>query len=89
MTEGGNGYCDGPACGTDAVCGESVNEAFGERLDCEGTTACNAAKGFDGPSGVGTPASLACFKPLLPTAAITLPTKLVSGTASSTEGTGE
>ena len=74
VTEGGNGYCDdgGLPCG--------VNEAFGERLDCEGTTACNAAKGFDGPSGVGTPASLALFKPLLPTAAITLPTKLVSGT---------
>ena len=73
VTEGGNGFCDdhGQACG--------ANEIFGERLDCEGTTACNATHGFDGPSGVGAPASLSLFETRLPTAAITPPTKLLSG----------
>ena len=54
----GNGYCNngGGACGIDA--------ASGEQLDCEGTTACNAVPGFDGPSGVGAPASLEAFEPL-------------------------
>jgi hypothetical protein len=67
VTEGGNGICDyeGLACG--------ANEFFGVNVDCEGTTACNAAPGFDGPSGVGTPNALGLFKPLLPTAAITPP----------------
>jgi hypothetical protein len=58
VKEGGNGYCDdeGRACG--------VNAVFGEQLDCEGTTACNAAPGYDGPSGVGAPASIEAFHPL-------------------------
>jgi len=29
-------------------------------VDCEGTTACNAAPGFDGPSGIGTPKVSGC-----------------------------
>jgi PKD repeat protein len=70
VTEGGNGYCDGEAVGP---CGEPVvNDEFGD-IDCEGTTACDAAPGFDGPSGVGTPDGLGAFKPLFPTAAITPP----------------
>jgi PKD domain/Subtilase family len=70
VTQGGNGYCDdGEACG--------VNAFFEEGLDCEGTTACNAAPGFDGPTGVGTPSSLALFKPLLPAGSITPPAKTV------------
>jgi hypothetical protein len=40
---------------------------------CEGTTACHAAPGFDGPSGVGSPSSLALFEPLLPSASISGP----------------
>jgi hypothetical protein len=58
VTEGGNGYCDleGQACG--------ANASFGETVDCEGTTSCNAAAGYDGPSGVGSPASLEAFRPL-------------------------
>lgn len=54
----GNGYCNngGGACG--------INAQFHEELDCEGTTACNAAPGFDGPSGVGAPVSLEAFEPL-------------------------
>ncbi len=58
VTQGGNGWCDseGRACG--------VNAFYGEVLDCEGTTACNAAAGFDGSSGVGAPASLEAFEPV-------------------------
>jgi subtilisin family serine protease len=58
VTEGGNGYCDleGRPCGGNALTGEVV--------DCEGTTSCNAAIGYDGPSGVGSPVSLEAFKPL-------------------------
>jgi hypothetical protein len=58
VTTGGNGYCDGEANGP---CGEpAINEEIGD-IDCEGTTACDAAPGFDGPSGVGTPNGLRAF----------------------------
>jgi hypothetical protein len=58
VTTGGNGYCDGEAA---APCGEpAINEEIGD-IDCEGTTACDAAPGFDGPSGVGTPDGLGAF----------------------------
>ena len=36
-------------------------------------TQCNAAPGFDGPSGVGTPNGVALFRPTNPTASITSP----------------
>jgi hypothetical protein len=58
VTEGGSGYCDGvsePTCG-------APNSKYKERVDCEGTTACDAASGFDGPSGVGTPRGLYGFR---------------------------
>jgi hypothetical protein len=82
VTEGGNGFCDegGLACG--------ANERYGVNVDCEGTTACNAGPGFDGPSGVGTPNSLGLFKPEFPTAAITLPSSLESGVPASFSGAG-
>ncbi len=55
VTNGGSGYCDGEAPGP---CGEpAINQELGD-VDCEGTTACDAAPGFDGPSGVGTPNGL-------------------------------
>jgi PKD repeat protein len=83
VTKGGNGYCDdeGKACGENARVEKLAKEfpvLAGVKLDCEGTTACNAAIGFDGPTGVGAPASLGLFEPLLPTAAITLPATLVT-----------
>jgi hypothetical protein len=59
VTEGGNGYCDGEAA---SPCGEpAINKKYGD-IDCLGTTACDAAPGFDGPSGVGTPKGLGAFK---------------------------
>jgi len=58
VTSGGNGYCDAEANGP---CGEpEVNELLGN-VDCQGTTACDAAIGFDGPSGVGAPKGLTAF----------------------------
>jgi hypothetical protein len=80
VTEGGNGICDdeGFGCGANAI--------FGVNVDCEGTSACNAAPGFDGPSGVGTPNGLSLFKPMLPSAAITPPASLAAGVAASFSG---
>jgi PKD repeat protein len=66
VTEGANGFCGGEST-TACV---KPNSFFGD-VDCEGTTACNAASGFDGPSGVGTPNGLGLFKPLLPIASFT------------------
>jgi subtilase family serine protease len=55
VAKGGNGYCDGVAPGT---CGEpEVNELLGD-VDCQGTSACDAGVGFDGPAGVGSPTGL-------------------------------
>jgi PKD repeat protein len=79
VKQGGNGFCDdnGAACGIDALFEEFFEEPF--RIDCEGTTACNATTGFDGPSGVGAPSSLNLFKPLAPVGAITPPGKARAG----------
>ena len=54
VASGGNGWCDeeGPGC--------SVSGRFG----CERRSACNAVPGYDGPSGVGAPASLLAFQPV-------------------------
>jgi hypothetical protein len=58
VTEGGNGYCDGEP---ESKCGKP-NSTYKERVDCEGTSACDARTGFDGPTGVGTPKGLSGFK---------------------------
>jgi len=78
VTAGGNGYCDGEKA---AACGKPP-ASFGE-VDCDGSTACNAARGFDGPTGVGTPRSLGLFKAPLPAAAITTPGAQLAGSSSS------
>jgi hypothetical protein len=75
VTEGGSGFCQAQA-------GCHPNASHG-RVDCEGTTACDAAIGYDGPSGVGAPDGLGLFKPLLPTAVITAPSSLEAGVAAS------
>ena len=88
VTAGGNGYCGGAP---KSACGNPNAPGFFEKgltlhVDCEYTTACNAAVGFDGPSGVGTPSSLALFKPALPTAAIAAPAKLRPGVSAGFSG---
>ncbi len=68
-------------------CGEpEVNEVLGP-LDCEGTTACDAALGFDGPAGVGTPNGLAAFGAPPPPTVVTLPAGEMPTTAATLEGT--
>lgn len=78
VTEGGNGFCDAEPL---AICGRP-NSTHGH-VDCEGTTACDAAPGYDGPSGVGTPNGLGAFKPMFPAAVITAPSLLTAGTGAS------
>jgi PKD repeat protein len=79
VRSGGNGFCGGESV---ELCREP-NSKLGALVDCEGTTSCNAAPGFDGPSGVGTPIGLGLFKPELPTAVITPPGSLVAGAPAS------
>ncbi len=90
VTEGGNGWCDAApesSCGhPDAF--DALVPGFALHVDCEYTTACDAAPGYDGPSGVGTPNGLGAFKPLLPTAAITPPSSATAGLVAGFSGTG-
>lgn len=67
VTTGGNGFCGGEGR---SQCADWAALGFGT-LDCDdasstakaGTLACDAAKGYDGPSGLGTPKGIAGFKP--------------------------
>ncbi len=79
VTEGGDGVCDGEPA---SLCG-APNTELGHILDCEETSACDARPGYDGPSGVGTPNGLQAFRPLFPTAVMTAPASVLSGTAAS------
>lgn len=85
VTVGGNGYCDGETVGD---CGTTNPNSLGfGMIDCEytstaspgtpstGTAQCDAAPGYDGPTGVGTPKGLTVFKPVQ-YAVLTLPTTL-------------
>jgi hypothetical protein len=57
VTSGGNGQCDDIYS---SGCSGSLSSPF----DCgQGVLICNAASGYDGPSGVGTPNGIAGFKP--------------------------
>ncbi len=57
VSAGGNGECDDDY----ATCSGSMNPL--SPLDCgEGVLICNAAVGYDGPSGVGTPAGVGAFR---------------------------
>jgi hypothetical protein len=80
VTAGGNGICAGEGA---AQCPDySTNGAFdfgAGMLDCAytpsgaiaaGTGACDAATGFDGPSGIGTPNSMTLFAKTGPNFAI-------------------
>ncbi len=90
VTEGGNGYCDAAPeseCAHPDAFG-AVVAGYALRLDCEYTTSCDAAPGFDGPSGVGTPNGLSLFKPLLPEAAISPQSSLRAGATASFGATG-
>jgi hypothetical protein len=61
VTAGGNGKCDDDY----ASCSGSMNPLSPLfPLDCgQGVLICNAAPGYDGPTGVGTPNGIAAFQP--------------------------
>jgi hypothetical protein len=62
VTEGGNGECDDLY---NTHCSGSMEPL--SPFDCgEGKLICNAAKGYDGPTGVGAPNGLAAFEPGTP-----------------------
>jgi subtilase family serine protease len=97
---GGNGYCDGKGVGQcDGGASGPINpNAYGYGfIDCDysdklqpGTPAtglgqCDAAPGYDGPSGVGTPKSINVFK-RVGYARITLPTLLPVGVSETFSG---
>lgn len=78
VTVGGNGYC-----GADyADCGSTYDKA---PFDCgsAASTACNAATGYDGPSGLGAPTGLAAFSPVI--GSFTLPSTGEVGTSVSAD----
>jgi subtilase family serine protease len=93
VTVGGNGYCGGTGA---AGCGNVNNLGFGP-LDCDynaaGTAvatangACDAAPGYDGPSGLGTPNGLTAFAATAPAATITGPVLASPGTAATFNAT--
>ena len=57
ITAGGNGECKGKYT--------SCSGSLSSPLDCgAGNTICNAAGGYDGPTGVGTPIGLSAFQPV-------------------------
>jgi hypothetical protein len=99
VTAGGNGICDGtpPGACDNAIPGAAPNTLGFGVLDCawvgttstlaSGTRECDAATGYDGPSGVGTPKGLNAFKPMKPTAKITAPVSITHGHAASFSGT--
>jgi hypothetical protein len=81
VTSGGIGICDGLTAQNCAAFFPAPPNTLGSGiLDCQwvgetatraaGSRACNAATGYDGASGVGTPNGLTPFKPLPPKAVI-------------------
>ena len=97
VAAGGNGFCDGipPAACSNTPLGPP-NLAGAGVVDCAflpnsaalsaGTRECDAATGYDGPSGVGTPVGLAAFTPMSPTAKLTLPGTVTHGVSASFSG---
>ncbi len=92
VTTGGNGFCGGNG---PLECYESgqanVNAAVGQLVDCDypsttattpsaGDLACDAAKGYDGPTGIGTPIGLGAFAKVTPTATISGPSSIAHAT---------
>ena len=85
VTVGGNGVCDGegaPQCPDPNTLGYGILDcAYGASgIVARGTGACDAAAGFDGPTGIGTPASSKLFaQPKLSVHSISGPTTATHG----------
>jgi subtilase family serine protease len=86
VTVGGNGWCDGEGA---AGCGNPNTQGFGV-VDCDypatGTTpsvgdrACDALRGYDGPTGLGTPNGLTSFTRTGPAPTLSGPTPVTHNT---------
>lgn len=86
--QGSNAFCGGANtsdCLTSAVLNGQNPNAFGYLLDCSWdsngnlvahTGQCDAERGFDGPSGIGTPNGLTLFKPQAFTIYLSYPRKI-------------
>jgi hypothetical protein len=90
VIHGGNGFCGNATLADCAAAWRGNPNAYaGMLVDCgfarRGTTryptasGCRARTGYDGPSGVGTPAGLQVFRPLAPKAGIAGPTTVTRG----------
>ena len=60
VTSGSNGECDEPFNQSTGVSGCTIEQ---EAAACTSRRICLAATGYDGPSGLGTPAGLSAFVP--------------------------
>ena len=85
VTVGGNGLCDGegaPQCADPNLLGRGILDCAYDAsgLPAPGIGACDAAAGFDGPTGIGTPARLTLFTaPKLTVSSISGPTTATHG----------
>jgi len=85
VTVGGNGLCDGegaPQCPDPNNLGHGILDCAYDAsgLPASGAGACDATRGFDGPTGIGTPASKTLFsQPKLTAHAISGPTTATHG----------
>lgn len=98
VVTGGNGLCNGTPAGSCAgSVGGPPNSLGSGTLDCAwlpapsstlsaGRRACDAATGYDGPSGVGTPKGTVPFKAMTPTAVVTKPSTVTHGVSASFSG---
>jgi subtilase family serine protease len=101
VTTGGNGYCDaltvGQCLGPGLVNPNSLGYGM---IDCDytntsqpGTPAtgvgqCDAAPGYDGPSGVGTPKGLTSLRQVVGWAKMTTPATITHGVSGTYKDTG-
>ncbi len=94
VTAGGNGLCAGsPAAQCAAITGQAPNTLGWGTLDCAwaanssvlsaGPRACDAAVGYDGPSGVGTPVGVNAFKAMAPAARVAAAAVVAHGISTS------
>jgi subtilase family serine protease len=99
VTAGGNAFCAGtPPLACRHYWAVDPNTLGYGKIDCSwlagsatlnsGTRECNAATGYDGPSGVGTPIGLNAFKPMYPNPVMTRPATITHGVAAAFSSTG-
>jgi len=83
VTSGSNGECAKAFDEVGKSAGCTVAE---EEQDCQAKLICRAATGYDGPTGVGTPAGLAAFAPPVPSVSSVSPSEGDLGTEVTVEG---